>query len=186
MNNCNYNQEQMSSMKTKGANFVQFVINLINKDKGAKAKLSRADNPDTEYQSWEYLAKFGVKLDSDYERLPFSAVAAAIAQAAQAAAVTHNGSLKMGEAIAYCYPDGNKSEQAKAKFRRLLACESVPEVCRILRPLLALIRAKVSGNIDYIQLLQDLRGFSFGDEARQQIKSRWAQNFYHVSESSEE
>ena len=50
------NDKQEKSSFTQ--NFVTFIIKMINQDKGAKAKLRRADNPDTEYQSWEYLVAF--------------------------------------------------------------------------------------------------------------------------------
>ena len=157
--------------------FVQFIIALIAKNKGVAADLKRADNPATEYQCWEYLAAFNIDLEKPWERLPFATVAAAIAKEKSA----HNGSEGIGKAIAKCYDDGSQSDQAKAKLRRLLACDSVEEACRILRPLFSLITSRGNSSIDYARLLEQLLKFHWESE---RIKSQWAQEFYHQSSSS--
>lgn len=154
----------------KSEQFVKFIIELIHKDNGAAAALKRADNPATEYQSWEYLARF-IDIDKDYERLPYATIASALAKAK----AEQNGSVRIGEAITRCYEDGKDSEQAKAKLRRLLACDSVEEACRVLRPLFSLINSKAGIKLDYAALLQDLYWFNADN---QRVKSRWAQNFY--------
>jgi len=159
--------------------FVNFTIERCQQDKGRAAALKRADNPATEYQCWEHLAAFQVDLDKDYRRLPYATIAAAIARAEAG----HNGATGIGRAVASCYEDGNNSDQAKAKLRRLLACESVEEACRILRPLFSLIDAKAGVTLNYAQLLEDLLRFH-GDS--QYVKSRWAQDFYHRQPSQEE
>ena len=151
--------------------YVQFVIALIAKNKGVAATLKRADNPATEYQSWEYLAAFNIDLEKPWERLPFATIAAAIAKEKSA----HNGSEGIGRAIAKCYDDGKESDQAKAKLRRLLACDSVDEACRILRPLFSLIASRGNSSIDYARLLDQLLKFHWESE---RIKSQWAQEFY--------
>jgi CRISPR system Cascade subunit CasB len=160
--------------------FVTGVIKVCAEDKGMAARLRRADNPATEYQSWELLAAYGIDLEKEHERLPFVTVAAAIAKAK----ATLNGSLGLGRAIAACYEDGNKSDQAKARLRRLLACDNLAELSRILRPLLSLIDSKVAQPLDYIRLLKQLRRFSFNT---QQIRAQWAQEFYgHAVNAQEE
>lgn len=153
------------------ANFVTHALVRIQQDKGLAARLRRADNPATEYQSWEFLAAFGIDLEQEQQRLPFVTVAAAIARAK----AERNGGLKLGQAIAACYDDGAQSEQAKAKLRRLLACDALPELCRVLRPTLTLVGSRVNQPLDYIRLLQQLRRYSFD---AQKIKSQWAQEFY--------
>ncbi len=150
--------------------FTQFIIECL-KNNGSAAALRRADNSKTEYQSWDILVGFNIDLDKPWERLPFATIAAAMSKAK----IEHNGSLKIGQAIARCYDDGKESDQAKAKLRRLLACDSVEEACRVLRPLFSLINNKVTAPLDFAQLLNDLRWFN---NNHQKIKSQWAQDFY--------
>lgn len=56
----------------------------------------------------------------------------------------------------------------------------MPELCRILRPVLALIDSRVPQPLDYIRLLQQLRRFAWD---AQQVKSQWAQEFYGRTEA---
>ncbi len=157
--------------------FVEYIIDRIAKNKGVASALKRADNPATEYQSWEYLAAFNVDLEKPWERLPFATVAAAIAKEKSA----HNGNEGIGRAIAKCYDDGNQSDQAKAKLRRLLACDSVEEACRILRPLFSLITSRGNSSLDYALLLEQLLKFYWESE---RIKSQWAQEFYKYDKAA--
>ncbi|MBV5304897.1 MAG: type I-E CRISPR-associated protein Cse2/CasB [Chlorobium sp.] len=158
--------------------FVLFIIERIKQNKGVVAALRRADNPATEYQCWEYLAAFHIDLEKPWVRLPFATVAAAVAKAK----IEHNGSIGIGNAIARCYEDGSQSDQAKAKLRRLLACDSIEEVCRILRPLFSLIDARGGAVVDYARLLEQLLKFYWDS---QRVKTEWAQEFYRYSQSSE-
>lgn len=159
--------------------FVAGVIARCREDKGLAARLRRADNPATEYQSWEFLAAWNIDLERDDRRLPFATIAAAIARAK----VDANGNLPLGRAIARCYEEGNQSDQAKTRVRRLLACDDLAELCRVLRPVLTLAESRVAQPLDYARLLKQL--CSFGQAARsdnvswlQQIKAQWAQEFY--------
>ncbi len=157
---------------SKGQAFVDYVINRCQTDKGLRAALTRADNPATEYQSWEVLAGFHVNLEYENQRLPYATIGAAIARAK----AEKNGTTSIGQAIARCYEEGNASDQAKAKLRRLLACETVTEACRIVRPLLRLAESRGVA-VDYAALLNDLLWFGHAD-SQARIKARWAQNFY--------
>jgi len=171
--------ENPEKTKTRERSFVEFIIQGCqpDKNKAMGAALRRADNPATEYQSWEYLAQFGVDIDKEWLRLPYATIAANIAKAKPVG----NGNTGIGRAIAMCYTDGKESVQAKARLRRLLACESVEEVCRILRPLLTLIASKAEAHIDYAKLLEQLLEFHW-DDSRQWIKDQWAQDFYGRNE----
>lgn len=160
-------------MSERSQKFVDYIIQRIKNNKGDAAALRRADNPNTEYQSWEILAGFNIKLDYENERLPFATIAADLARTK----IEANGKISIGEAIALCYEDRSASDQAKAKLRRLLACDTTAEACRILRPLLTLADSKGVAPLNYVALLDDLLWFSH-DESRQRIKARWAQSFY--------
>ena len=171
-------QQQPTAQSGREAGFVARVIQLCGEDKGLAARLRRADNPATEYQSWEFLAGYGINLEYAAERLPFATVSAYIAKAKLEA----NGSQSLGRAIAACFDDGNQSDQAKARLRRLLACDELGELCRILRPLLTLIDSR-GQKLDCARLLKQLRQFGRaahkGDDVwLQNIKAQWAQEFY--------
>ncbi len=156
---------------SKSTAYVDYIISLIHKDKGVAAALRRADNPNMEYQSWEVLAAFHIDLEKPWERLPYALIAAAISKEK----LEHNGKVGLGRAIASCYENGNQSDQAKAKLRRLLACNSVGEVCRVLRPLLSLINSKGGPSLDYAALLKQLLNFHWREQS---VKAKWAQDFY--------
>lgn len=156
---------------SKAEQFVSYVIERIKQDNGFAARLKRADNPATEYQSWEFLARFGVDLEKPWQRLPYCIVGAALARAKPET----NGQLPLGVAIGACFDDGNKSDQAKARMRRLLACTSTAECCRILRPLLALMASR-GKTPNFIQILDQLQWYS--GNGLEKVRARWAQDFY--------
>jgi len=154
--------------KDRAEAFVGFAIEKLKVDTSFGAALRRADNPATEYQSWEYLAPW-CDLDKPWDRLPFAIIASAMARAKP----QKNGTIGIGKALAACYKDGKNSGPAKARLRRLLACRSTEEACRILRPILSLIESKGQGSIlSYSVLLNDL--LYFGEQKR----LKWATDFY--------
>lgn len=164
--------------KTKDQNFVRFIIERCQQNKGVAAKLRRADNPNTEYQSWEVIGPW-VDLENSYQRLPYATVAAAIARSK----INANGQLSLGRAIALAYAEkstAEHSDQSKARLRRLLACTDVAEVCRVIRPVLTLVDSKVAQPLDYAKLLTELRYFG------ERTKIRWAQEFYGQRTSNEQ
>lgn len=154
------------------AKFVKHVIESCIENQRVAALLRRANNPATEYQSWEFLAGYGINIEVESERLAFSSIAAAIANAN----IQTNGSLGLGRAIAICYPGGNQSDQAKTRLRQLIACDNILEILLLLHPLLILIRCRISQRLDYVHLLWQLRCFS---SSGQQVKTQWAQEFYN-------
>lgn len=156
---------------SREARFVSHLIERCKTDKGLAARLRRADNPATEYQSWEFLASMSIDLEKDYVRIPYSTIAAAVARAK----INSNGTMSLGQALAKCYEDGVESNQAKARLRRLLACDTVPELCRNLRPLFALMVSKSIVQVNFERILRQLNSFSFNSE---RIKAQWAQEFY--------
>lgn len=157
----------------KYAAFVDYLFIQCERDNGFAARLRRADNPATEYQSWEILAKFNVNLEFPEERLSYALIAAAIARSK---AIT-NGNILIGEAVSKSFEDGVKSSQANMRLRRLLACDNTEEACRILRPMLSLIQSRVTAPLNFAALLKDLLWFNYDP---QRTKARWAQQFYRT------
>ena len=163
--------------QSKSQAFVEYVLDRGSNDSGFMARLRRADNPATEYQSWDILAGFGVRLDSDEERLPYALVGAAIAHAQD----RKNGSMGLGRAVAAAFDGGNQSDQANVRIRRVLGCKRLKELCRVLRPLLRLIHSRTGGCVNYASLLSDLLYFNASPS---RIKTKWAQQFYGNNASS--
>lgn len=158
--------ETESSREQKGEKFADFVIKKLQDDNAFGAALRRADNLATEYQSWEYLVRW-CDLDKPWERLPFIVIAAALARAKP----NKDGSLNLGKCIALCYEDGNQSDAAKTRLRRILACDNIEEICRVLRTTLRLIQSR-GVSINYGGLLNELLWFN------ERHKIRWATDFY--------
>lgn len=165
--------------KQKEPSLVANVFARCKNDKGFAAMLKRADNPDTAYQAWEILANYDVPLNNESKRLPHALVFAAIARSSR----EKDGTLGLGAALANAYQDdgGRDSEAAKAKLRRILACDNVVEVCRVLRPILQLICSRGVG-ISFEKLLKDLIFFN-----SDKTLARWAQDFFgSISKENEE
>lgn len=166
----------------RSAAFVRMTIERVNgsprqagPDTAFCAAMRRADNPATEYQSWEYLSRW-CDLDRERDRRPFAVVAAAIARDKPKA----DGVLSIGKAVSRSYSDdgqdnGHTKDAAKAKMRRLLACSSVEEACAILRPLLGLVASR-GGDVNYSALLDDL--LTSDERFCEWIKPKWANDFY--------
>lgn len=143
------------------------------------AAFKRADNPDLEYQCWEYLADLhitGMKLDKDYIRLPYVTVFSAMAKSKQ----TNDGSFELGRALFLAYDGDPESQPARMRLRRLISCESTEEVCAVLRPILQFIISKEI-HISFEKLLFDLKYFS-----KEKTGSRWAQQFYGTDSKEED
>lgn len=169
---------------------VAYVFRRCAEDTAFKAGLKKADNPDTEAQSWEYLADCGACLDRDNERLAYATVLSAIAKSDRSA----NGKYKLGKAIRLACGsnvsnvDNRKSaeERASRRFRRLISCGDIPEFVRVLRPLLQYINSQGIA-LDYANLLNCLKQISASPDRAESIKAEWAQQFYSkASEQKEE
>lgn len=169
--------EQTIKKMSRGEKFIDYIRSITASNNAKAAALKRADNPALEYQSWEILNNFGVDLTNQQERSIFCLISAAAAKAK----IKSDGSFGIGSAIANCY--ASKSEQASAKLRRLIACESLDELCLVLRPLLQFILSQLGNGLNYGRLLDELLQFQW-DPLK--VKARWAQNFYHQKASKEE
>lgn len=161
---------------SRGNAFVSYVIGRCKADKGLAAALRRADNPATEYQSWEFLIGFHVDVQKDWERLPFAAIAAAVTRSKQEI----DGSTPFMSALAQAYPDSSEGPAA-SRLRRLLACDSVVECCSVLRPMFALVLSKGQSKVNFGALLDDLLQFGLNSK---RVKARWAMDFYRKGSQS--
>ena len=187
--------DNVDKSKDKQTKFVDYIFAQCEQNKGFRARMRRADNPALEYQSWEILSRFNIDLEYEEQRLPYALIAAAIAQDKQEA----NGDLTIGSAIyRACYQDkdskknkgtdgkSDENNPAYVRFRRLLGCDNVQEVCQVLRPLLKLIQSRVTQPLNYVALLKNLTWFNYDP---QQAKARWATQFYSgkaVADKTEE
>lgn len=158
--------------------FVRRVLEKCKKDNGFAARLRRADNPDTEYYALGDLAKLGIDIADDSQRLSCALIAAAISR--DASTMNADGTLGIGAALRRCLPD--EETEDSPRLRRLLACESLPETCQVLRPMLSLIRSR-GARLSYARLLQDLCRFSKGNA--QQTKRQWVSDFYRKAAASD-
>jgi CRISPR system Cascade subunit CasB len=142
---------------------------------GVSAALKRADNSSTEYLSWEYICPWCKDFKNPYERTPYLVVAAAVSRRKP----DKDGVLGMGKALACCYPDGVKSDPAKSRLRRLLACSNGLEACEIIRPVLSLLASK-GVSVCYASVLNDLLYFG------ERVKIQWATDFFGRQEGSDD
>ena len=167
-------QEPRNDSKNgKSARFVDHILKRMESDSAIGAALRRADNPSTEYQSWEYLANW-CDLDNPNERVCYATISAGLANRKKS--ITAN--INLGSVIANCYPGGNQDDSAKRKLRRLLACESRSEACKWIRPILTLAKSK-GIEINFSLLLDDLLYFGH------KVKEKWAMDFYGKSKEVE-
>lgn len=171
--------EQQFKKTRRGENFINYICSIIASNTAKTAALRRADNPSLEYQSWEILNRFGVDLTNPQERIIFSLIAAAAAKGK----VEEDGTLGIGAALANCYDGKCGNDQAIAKLRRLIACNSIEELNSVLRPLLQLVLSHNGTILNYGKLLDELLQFQWKPL---EIKANWAQNFYNQKPIDEE
>lgn len=153
--------------------FVDYIIKKVKFSKGNAAMLRRANSPNTEHYAWDILFSSGAAdLDVASRLLSYGLIAADIANKDKPV----NGSLGIGEALRLCYSEA-QIDQAKAKLRRLLACDDVAELCGVLRPLFGLIDSRVKLSLDYVSLLYQVLNFNI-ESFRYQTKRTWAIDFY--------
>jgi CRISPR system Cascade subunit CasB len=152
-----------------------------------RARLRRADNPDTEQDAYRYLIKLVPDFDKKPNRLKVSAtVAAALARAE----LERDGDFRVGfgQSLATAYDDealDKENNPAETRLRRILACRTIEEVCDVLRPLLPFVAKRTKNKpqqLSFTRLLRDLNYpysaatdvFLLDDD----IKRRWAREFY--------
>lgn len=160
--------------KDINSSFVLYICQLCSKDKGQAANLRKADLPTLNTNVLSALVKFKIDITNEDEFLPYSIVTAAIARSKD----YKNGEVIFSKALALVekYNDAQQTSDDK-RLRRLLACNDIKELSLVLRPTLTLIQSRFNTNIDFEELLKDLRSFRFED-GRDRVKKKWAMQFY--------
>ena len=167
--------ESNSEVVSPPAAFVARSIARVKTDSACRAALRRADNPVTDSYAWEYLLPF-CRLEIPAERFAYGLVGAAIARAMP----EKDGVQDVGTALRNCCPGGSEDEQKTelARLRRLLACDSVPELVAILRRVVRYLQSKGAPR-SYRQLLTDV--LYWNDTTR----IRWTQSFFRFKPAEE-
>lgn len=162
----------------KSVDFVEFVLQRIHKgkDRGFGAKLRKADNEATEYQSWEILAQW-IDLEKEKDRKAYGLIGASLARTK----IPSDGKASLGKALQLASLKNAdvsdiKKSSAALRLRRLLACKDRLELIEILRPILRYLESKEIA-VCHAQLLDDILWFEH-DSSRERIRARWAQDFF--------
>lgn len=147
--------------------FVAEVIRLSKKEPAFRSAMRRADNPVTESFAWEHLVTW-CDISKDWERLPFALIGSAVANELP----DSDGKANLGELLRKCCTSDDDREREKRRFRRILSCESIQELCIVLRPILKYLQSNSSVPIGYAGLLTDILYFN------ERVKLRWAESFF--------
>ncbi|MDO4628020.1 MAG: type I-E CRISPR-associated protein Cse2/CasB [Planctomycetia bacterium] len=163
-------EEEFVQKEYNISDFVDSVIQRIEKDTGFRARMRRADNPLTAEEAWSYLIKLGnVDLKNDIQRFGFGLVGAAIARDR----VKENGTQTLGRALNFCRESMTEEDASVERLlRRVLACRDALELIPILRRVVVYIQKNEKTALDYKQLLKDI--LYFGEN----VKLRWAKDYY--------
>jgi CRISPR system Cascade subunit CasB len=168
----------------KSIEFVQYILSRSNAggDKGFRAKMRKADNESTEYQSWEILSQW-TDLEWETDRKIYGLIGASLARLKQA----NDGTVGLGKALRLVFLSGDKTADLDKsppalRLRRILACREKSELVEIVRPVLRYLESK-DVTLCHAQLLDDLLRFDL-DASRERVRSRWAQEFFSKKEES--
>ncbi|MBQ9454868.1 MAG: type I-E CRISPR-associated protein Cse2/CasB [Thermoguttaceae bacterium] len=144
-------------------------------DTAFRAEMTRASNPQTEYQAYKHLARLGVRLDREVDRRAFGLIGAAIAHHR----IGTNGNQRFGQAMrtASLMDSGELESAGERRMERILACSNTLELIDVLRPVLRFILQNEKVSLNFASLLKEIILFD-RDEYIQEIKIHWAQDFY--------
>lgn len=164
--------------------FVATVIARSGNDNRFKAVLRRAANGESP-DALGVLAGLGVNLKNPDDVLACSLVASCIVKDG----IEYDGELDLGSALLQCAGNVDKenlengTNPCSYRIRRILACNSVSELCSVLLRVLPFIAEK-SGNLSYSKLLRAILKFGgCADEIRRKkgidhVRRIWASGFW--------
>ncbi len=145
-------------------------------DRAALANLRRGFSETTEHRAWPYLAEW-CDLANDRDRTIWRTIAAGAATL-ESSANTGNLGVTLRE-LALGRSAEKKDEALNSfagRFRRLLACDSVGELCDHLTPIFRAAKQKEIP-VNFRQLFWDL--VKWGNDP-QAVRTRWAQAYWGV------
>ena len=143
-------------------------LSKLKENRGALATLRQGLNERTCWRVWPYIPEF---LNNDRSRI--------VAQTVVAAFAYHPGARRVGNIGTTCRELASKAGLStfNSRFERLLAAQSVQEVCKHLRSII-LASAQKDIVLNHEQLFEDLSRWEWGDRVRLQ----WATEFYKGEE----
>ena len=154
--------------------FVNYVFRRMNEDKGFRADLRRADNPQFEWRIWPLINQFAGGIDNDDKRSAYAIVASSIAKCGN----KENGSFSLGQAMRIIA--SSEKNKLSLRFARLLSADDARELIILLRPTLSMITSK-GIRLDYVRLLNDLLKYRF-EASREQVRISWASDYFNWSD----
>ena len=154
--------------------FLKFLFSLSpEKDRGVFADLRRGFSKTTEMRSWSYIGRF-CNLNNDEERIVYQTIAAGFATNPEIDNTPYENWGSTMRKLAKEGSDENKTFDVY--FRRILACNSVEDVCERLRAPIIASKSK-SVSVPWESLFWDLLRWN---ERAEEIKTRWAANYWGV------
>ncbi len=154
-------------------------------DRGMLAALRRGLSEATEHYAWPYLAPY-CNLSDPEQRIIWLTIAGAAAILAPAGLVREKSEVGVGNMGAtmreLAVGDERKKDEVEkrlatfeSRFRRLLTCRTVEELCR---HLVGIFRAAAAKNkpVNLVQLYSDLQRWESPQEA--DVRVEWAQGYW--------
>ena len=169
----------MNEVESRGRDLVG-ALQARREDRGFMADLRRGFSADLQHKAWPHVAQW-CDLTRDRDRAIHVTVMAGFANHPNHAVLGNLGITLRKVAIGQAGMDGLRSFEAR--FRRILTCTTVEEVCRHVA---YVIRAAAARDIpvDYVELYKDLAYWSERNGG-QQIKVRWAAGFWSEKQETD-
>jgi CRISPR system Cascade subunit CasB len=167
-------------MSEHAQSFVNYLVGLKEGDRGALAHLKRSLSfePGTYWRAYPYVERFvGMDKHADDPRRRAMYLAAGLF----ALHPLHNDGVSFASA---CGRIGRERDSASIEQRFIALLGAEPEsLPTLLRQSVSMLAADGQG-CDYVCLLEDLAHWlnPFKPEARDQLRQRWARDFYRANE----
>ena len=162
----------MSNSTTEKDRFAAFVAHLDRRrdDRGIMANLRHGFSNATAYRAWPHVAGWG-DLTNDWQRAILLTVAAGYATHGR----TDSGDGNLGRTLRRLATGDGASNEALSsfdgRFRRLLSCDDVRDLCALLPGILRAAERRGVG-VDFVQLYRDLTYWG------ERVKVAWAAAYW--------